>query len=183
MLPILRLLLHQGWRLAGVFVFILMPLFISACAVEHVHYGPPARAHFYPHPYDYYYYPSVRVYFNFTTGYYYYPSHGVWLHSRVLPRHIYLDPRERVRVQINDPQPYRKTPELEKRYTPRPNYRIEERYNIQERDANRNWYRDYSKQRPKEIKQWPLSSSKSTKRSSKPLDKSSPSKDKKYIGR
>lgn len=157
MISTLQLMFLRLSRMAGLAIFILMPLFITACAVEHVHYGPPVRATFYPHPYDYYYYPTARVYFHFTTGYYYYRDHNRWYRSRKLPPRIYIDPRERVRVQIKGPKPYLRQPQIEKRYAPRQNYRVEEKRSIQEREANRKWYREYDKRHPKTVKQWPPS--------------------------
>ena len=62
------------------------------------HYSRPEHSHshsyhpyYYPFYYDYYYYPSVQVYFSYSTGHYYYPHGGHWKRSRVLPSHIHPD--------------------------------------------------------------------------------------------
>ncbi len=58
--------------------------------------------------YDYYYYPSVGVYFNYRTGYYYHHDRGRWHHVRRLPRHIHINQRDRVHLRMRGDRPYTK---------------------------------------------------------------------------
>lgn len=55
---------------------------------------------------EYYYYPDVNVYFHIYSGYYFYRYGGAWRRSRVLPRHIHLDPHRRRRVYAPGRRPY-----------------------------------------------------------------------------
>ncbi len=56
--------------------------------------------------YDYDYYPSAGVYFNYGTGYYYHHDHGRWNHVRRLPRHIRIHDYDRVRLRLHGDRPY-----------------------------------------------------------------------------
>ena len=58
--------------------------------------------------YDYYYYPSVGVYFNYRTGYYYHHYRGRWRHVRRLPRHVHINQRDRVHLRMRGDRPYTK---------------------------------------------------------------------------
>ena len=66
--------------------------------------------------YDYYYYPSVGVYFNYRTGYYYHHDHGRWRHVRRLPRHIHINQRDRVHLRMRGDRPYTKYSEHRRIY-------------------------------------------------------------------
>jgi hypothetical protein len=101
------LLVKQGLKLAaGVILASTMVMGIAGCddgyRVKTVAIGSS-----YYDPFDYYYYPYSRVYFSISTGYYYYPDGDRWFKVRTLPRHYYLDPRERVVIKIKSKdQPY-----------------------------------------------------------------------------
>ena len=101
---------------------------LSACVYDPYYHRPaPAHHHYYPYYYpyyyDYYYYPSVQVYFQFSTGFYFYFSNHRWIKTRVLPPHIHLYPRERVTIRLDGDKPYLKHHEHVKKYRPLPEYR------------------------------------------------------------
>ncbi|MCP8687091.1 hypothetical protein [Marinobacterium sedimentorum] len=56
---------------------------------------------------DFYYYPSLGIYFNISSGYYYYQDEHRWVRTRTLPRHYRLHPDHRVRMKAHRDQPYR----------------------------------------------------------------------------
>jgi len=122
---------------------------IPACVYDPYYAGPPPRPHYYPDYYDYYYYPAVRVYFHFTTGYYYYYDKHRWIKTRVLPSHIHIDPHDRVQIKIPADEPYLQNKEHIKRFSPRPDFHYDEQRSIKEREANRNWYREYHQDQQK----------------------------------
>ena len=135
-------------------VFLTFTLGVSAgCVYDPVYYGPPAYPDYYPHYYDYYYYPSVGVYFHFTTGHYYYHDHDRWIRTQVLPPHIHLDVHDRVKLRVESDKPYLKYQEHRRVYKPKPEYRIDEQRNVKEREANRRWYQEYEQKREKHKKQ------------------------------
>jgi len=118
-------------------------LLLTGCVYDPYYYGPPPHSHYYPRYYDYYYYPSTQVYFHFTTGFYYYLDSGVWLKVKVLPPHIRIDARDRVRIQADSVKPYIMFPDHKRIYTPRPNYRPDKERSLKEREANQRWYLEY----------------------------------------
>jgi len=120
-------------------------LLFPACVYDPYYVGPPPHHHYHPHHHDYYYYPGVRVYFHFTTGHYFYFHKKHWIRARVLPPHIHLDPRERVRIRIDTDKPYLKHKAHKRRYVPLKNYRYDKQRSQKEREANRKWYQDYEK--------------------------------------
>jgi len=96
----------------------------------------------YYHPYDYYYYPSWRVYFHISSGYYYYPNGVNWVKVRTLPPRYLLDARDRVHVVINSSKPYQAHSTHRVQYAPRPNIRYDRSRNAIERKSNINRYRN-----------------------------------------
>ena len=128
------------------------PLF-TGCVYDPVYYGPPAHTHYQPYYYDYYYYPSVRVYFQFSTGLYFYSVDGHWVKARVLPSHVHIDPHDRVRIRIDSDKPYLYQSEHHRQYIPRPGYRPSRESDQREREANRKWYREYEQSKEKSKKQ------------------------------
>ena len=66
--------------------------------------------------YDYYYYPSIGVYFNYRSGYYYHHYRGRWRHARRLPRHIHINQRDRVHLRMRGDRPYTKYSEHRRIY-------------------------------------------------------------------
>lgn len=90
---------------------------LSACTYVEG-YPPPVRpVRPYPvSPYEYYYYPSVNVYFHVRTGYYSYWHGGRWYRARVLPKRYYLSRFDRRRIYIRDRYPYSRNAEHRKRY-------------------------------------------------------------------
>ena len=122
---------------------------LVGCAYDPVYYGPPAYPPYYPDYYDYYYYPSVGVYFHFTSGYYYYRDRNHWVRTRALPPNIHIDYKDRVKLRVDSELPYNKYPQHRKEYQPKPNYRGDEEHNQKEREANRRWYQEYEQKRDK----------------------------------
>jgi len=133
---------------------IIFPLFLTACIYDPYYVEPP-RSHVDFYPYDYYYYPSARVYFNFTTGFYYYFDNNRWVESRTLLPRIHLDPKDRVRIRVDNDKPFVKYPEHIKKYKPLPDYSIDKQRNFREREENRKLYNEYksSKERKKNTKE------------------------------
>ena len=120
----------------------ILAFLIGGCVYDphHPHqHGSTVGAHHYYDPYDYYYYPGVRVYFHFSTGYYYYHDRTHWLRVRVLPSHIHLHPDHRVRLKIKSEKPYHRHSEHKKRYTPKvyPKPKADKKRSHKEREANR----------------------------------------------
>lgn len=78
----------------------------------------------YYQPYDYYYYPNTRIYFNISTGYYYYPDRDRWVRIKRLPPRYRLNHNDRVTIRIKSKdQPYLYHKEHRARYAPRRQYR------------------------------------------------------------
>ena len=118
-------------------------LSLSAVACYGPAYGPaPHQPVGYYQPWGYYYYPSVRVYFQYSTGYYFYPSGGSWVRSRILPPYIRLDPRDRVTLHIESERPYLKSPEIIRKYPPRQDYRPTPERDRKERNNLQKWYQE-----------------------------------------
>lgn len=110
------------------------------------YYGPPAHApaHGYRwHVHDYYYYPSVGVYYHVLTGHYYYRSGGIWTKVRVLPRHIHINRHDRVKIRIKDKRPYLHHEEHRYRYKPKKRLNMDRRYDREEREHLRKRHQDY----------------------------------------
>jgi len=101
-------------------------LLAAACNGPAYRAGPAAYSH------DYYYYPHTDVYYRIYTGDYYYRSGDDWLRVRVLPRSVYLDPRVRVTLRIDDPRPYVRHREHRAAHPPPPGYRF-----VPDRDRDR----------------------------------------------
>ena len=137
---------HQMRRLGKAIIFVSISGLFAGCVYDPVYYGPPAYPDYHPHYYDYYYYPSVGVYFHFTTGYYYYRDHTHWVRARVLPPHIHLDVHNRVKIHVKSDKPYVKYPEHKRIYTPKPDYKYDEKRSKREREANRLWYQQYERE-------------------------------------
>lgn len=126
--------------------------FVSAgCAYEPVYYGPPSHNHYYPHDYDYSFYPSARVYFHFSTGYYFYRVNGRWVKSHVLPSHIHLSITDRVRIRVESDKPYSRYDEHLRLYEPRTRIRVDREKSVKEREANRLWFNEYQKKKEKPV--------------------------------
>lgn len=114
------------------------------------HEAPPPHAPAYGyrwHPNDYFFYPSVGVYFNVHSGYYYYREGPDWRRSRTLPRQIIILPRERVHIRVPDKNPWQRFREHEDRYRPRtqpPRLPDQERHmrDRVEREQNSRLYRE-----------------------------------------
>lgn len=104
----------------------------------------------YYYPYDYYYYPSLGVYFHISSGYYFYHDGVSWLRVRTLPPRFYLDPNDRVRIVIKSDKPYLSHDAHRLRYTPRPDYRHDVERNKVERHHNTQRYQTYQKNRSRQ---------------------------------
>ena len=141
--------LRRLFRYAVFSLFFSLSILLTGCVYDPFYYGPPTHSHYYPRYYDYYYYPSSHVYFHFTTGFYYYLDSGVWIKTRVLPPHIQIDARDRVRVQIEADKPYLKYPEHKRQYIPKPTFRVDKDRNLKEREANQRWFREYKQEQEK----------------------------------
>ncbi len=114
---------------------------LAACAYRG---GPPiyTAAHHH-HPYHYYYYPSTRVYFHLSTGNYWHRSDGHWRRARVLPPHIYLDRRDRVRVWEDIDKPHLRHERHARQYKPRQNYNPDRDRDHRERSHNTRRHEEY----------------------------------------
>ncbi len=141
--------LRRFYRYAAFSIFFSLSILLTGCVYDPFYYGPPTHSHYYPRYYDYYYYPSAHVYFHFTTGFYYYLDSGVWLKVKVLPPHIIIDARDRVRIQTESDKPYLKFPDHKRHYTPKPTYRVDKERNIKEREANKRWFQEYQQKQDK----------------------------------
>ena len=76
---------------------------LTACT----YYGEPYYHDHEPvHYYEYYYYPSVGVYFHVYSGYYYYRRGSAWVRVKVLPSHIHLHKYDRRIIRSKDYRPY-----------------------------------------------------------------------------
>lgn len=117
---------------------ILLVVSLTACA-----YPPPPTRHVHYHPYDYYYYPSVRVYFRYSTGYYYYPSGSIWIKTRRLPPAYRIDQRDRVIIRIENDKPYTRYHQHREKYRPHPDYRPDPYRDERERHYNQKKYEQY----------------------------------------
>jgi hypothetical protein len=106
---------------------------------------PPYPPHAHYHAHDYYYYPSVRVYFRYSTGYYYYPSGSIWIRTRTLPPKYRLDQRDRVVIRIEDKKPYARHYQHREKYRPHPDYRPDPYRDEKERHYNKKRYEQYRK--------------------------------------
>lgn len=104
-------------------VSLMLVMGLSACVYDPHYYGPPAHRYYpyyYPYYYDYYFYPSARVYFQFSTGFYYYYYRDRWIRTKVLPPHIHVNPWERVTIRVDSDKPYLNYREHVKKYPPKP---------------------------------------------------------------
>ena len=119
---------------------------LVSCANDSYYSGPPPHAHhLYNHPYGYYYYPSVRVYFRYSTGYYYYPYGSNWIKTRRLPPKYRLDQRDRVIIRIENDKPYARHPQHREKYRPHPDYHPDPYRDEKERYYNKKRYEQYRK--------------------------------------
>ena len=64
--------IRLAYRYAVYSIFFGLSVILTGCVYDPFYYGPPPHSHYSPYYYDYYFYPSVQVYFQFTTGYYFY---------------------------------------------------------------------------------------------------------------
>lgn len=120
--------------LTGSLVFIIV-IGLGACVVDPNYKGPPVHTHA-PHFNDYYYYPNVDVYFDLSLGYYYYHPGKNWVQVRVLPKHIYLDYRQRIPLHMEQKTPYVKHPEHREKYQSRDEYRRDSEKARRDMDMN-----------------------------------------------
>ena len=148
-----KLQFYSAWKNVWPCIFMIGSMVLTGCVAEPVYYGPPPPAYYQPYYYDYYYYPASRVYFQFTTGFYFYYIDGRWVRARALPAYIHIDPRDRVRLRIDSDRPYLHQSEHRKQYVPRPDYHPNKESDRREREANRNWYREYEQTKEKSKKQ------------------------------
>ena len=122
---------------------ILMALLLGGltnCAYVVDHRGPPMAR---PYAYDYYYYPSLGVYFSLYTGYYYYRTGTVWQRVRRLPPGYYLDYRDRRSLVIRDNHPYQHDQRYRQTYRPPANFRPTPERNREERQHNNRQHDEY----------------------------------------
>ena len=134
---------------ASFYALVSASILLTGCVYDPLYYGPPPYSQYQPSYYDYYFYPSARVYFQFTTGYYYYRVKDRWVRARVLPPDVHIDARDRVRIREDSDKPYLRLPEHERSYKPNPNYRWDRDRSIREREANQQWFREYEQRQGK----------------------------------
>ncbi len=121
----------------------LMGAGLTACATE----PPPPAYYSHYHPYDYYYYPSVGIYFRYSTGYYYYPSGSVWIKTRKLPPRYRLDQHDRIIIRMDNDKPYKNHYQHQERYRSRPDYRPDPYRDEKERYYNQRQYEEYRRRK------------------------------------
>lgn len=115
----------------------------ASCVVDpHYHGAPPQPRPAYYDPWGYYYYPSVQVYFHYSTGFYFYPRGKVWIRSRVLPPHIQLDARDRVQLELKSSKPYLYHYQQVKKYRPPKDHKPLPDYDRKERESLKQWYKE-----------------------------------------
>ena len=109
-------------------VFILGSLISLTACDDDVRVRSVSVGSSYYHPYDYYYYPNTRIYFNISTGYYYYPDRDRWVRIKRLPPRYRLNNNDRVTVRIKSKdQPYLYHNQHRAKYVPRRDYRKNDR--------------------------------------------------------
>ncbi len=141
--------IRLAYRYAVYSIFFGLSVILTGCVYDPFYYGPPPHSHYSPYYYDYYFYPSVQVYFQFTTGYYFYRDRGVWTRARVLPPRIIINARDRIRVKVESQKPYLKFPEHNLKYKPNPNHRVDKAKSLKEREANQKWFKEYQQKKDK----------------------------------
>lgn len=130
-----------------------LTMMLSSCIYDPYYYdGPPYHSHESYYPYGYYYYPSVRVYFQYSTGLYFYHSDGLWRRSRVLPPHIRLHARDRVPLRIQSGKPYKQHRKHVEKYRPRPDLKPTRDHDRHERKSHRKWYKEQQYNKNKQQK-------------------------------
>lgn len=142
--------LRKSWLkpLSGVLLASIVTIGIAGCDDDVVR--SPSYGSSYYHPYDYYYYPNTRIYFNITTGYYYYPYNNHWRKVRSLPRHYHLRHNDRVKIRIkSNDQPYLRHHEHRTKYGPRTRYNRDNYRDQRYKDKNRNIKKNRTKSRVK----------------------------------
>jgi hypothetical protein len=141
----------KSWRLAAGAALLVSVTGLAGCyGAAYYHDAPPPHAPAYGYrwqQYDYFYYPSVGVYFHIPSGYYYYRDGRHWRRSLWLPPSIVILPRDRVHIRIKDKDPWRHHKEHQERYRPQKWPRMQDRdrmdRNRVEREQNRRLYREY----------------------------------------
>ena len=138
--------IHGNTRCVATFILATVLIALNGCVYDPVYYGPPSYTEYHPDFYDYYYYPSVGVYFQFTTGYYYYRSRDIWVQTRQLPPNIYIDPRDRITIRIESDKPYLRHDEQVQGFRPDVKLNqpeVDKEQSRKEREANLEWYQKY----------------------------------------
>lgn len=132
----------------GLFRLVVMGLALASVSLAgctYSYYGEPGYVRHEPvHYYDYYYYPSVGVYFHVYSGYYYYRRGSAWVRVKRLPSYIHLNQHDRRTIRSKDYRPYLKYDQHRKQYPPR-GKQENGRYDRQERDRNAKRYNDYQR--------------------------------------
>ena len=82
---------------------------LTACTHVPYHSGTSVgvRGHYDSTYDDFYFYPDESVYFSIRSGHYYHRPHHRWTRVDTLPRHVYLNPRHRVKLRLHREFPYR----------------------------------------------------------------------------
>lgn len=114
---------------------------VTACAVEGVYPMGPGSY------YEYYYYPTARVYFNLGSGYYHYYLDGSWVRAKTLPPKIRLDSRDRHPLKTKERDPYKRNQDYQTRYKPLPKYNPGRDKDRKEREYNRESFEKYHQRR------------------------------------
>jgi len=133
---------HAFVRYVTIALLSLIGLSLSGCVVTPRPYGyvrtapPPAVAY-----YDYWYYPSVQVYFDVNRGLYFYlTSNRGWVETRSLPPALRVRLGGYVPIHSRFRQPYREHGEHRRAYPPQ--YRVD-RYPPERHDGDRVPYPNY----------------------------------------
>lgn len=136
-------------KMTGILLIMLLAPGLNACVPAHQYVADSDSDYARPsHHYDYYYYPQVGVYFHLHSGHYFYRKNQVWLRVKVLPKHLYLDHRDRRHLVIRNARPYLKYQQHKKQYHHDRHHEIGRNHDRQERERNHKQHRSY-RERPK----------------------------------
>jgi len=120
-----------------------LTMMVSSCFYDpHYYNHPPYYSDGIYSPYDYYYYPSLSVYFQYSTGFYFYINDGIWIRSRVLPPRFRLSVHDRVIIHSKSDKPYLQNKTHIEKYRPRPRIKSSPNSDRYEREILQKTYKN-----------------------------------------
>ena len=109
--------LKKTCQICGFFLLLVM---MNSCVVSAppsgTAVGPPMSGGPAIDRWTYYYFPEEEVYYSPFAHLYYYPENGAWFSAPVPPGWLHLNYDNYVLVEIEDARPYRRNPEIRRRY-------------------------------------------------------------------